>query len=264
MINWTIHNPLLVHKFYNMPSIHCGYINVEKAVYGAALLTEAGSIYIYPLYVPQSQFLIDNYISVLSDAERQRAIAFKQSNNSIRYMVGRIGLRMIVAACTQIKPNAICFAEKPGQKPLIANELNSSLHFSLSYSRDYCLLAIANYPIGIDIECVDAAKMDAALMKSFFSLEELKNIEQAEKSVERFFKYWTRKEALLKATGKGIGDWLPYAPVMEGNHFVASEFIGSEENWQLKSFRPADDYIACIAHPNASATFYYRNIQDYL
>jgi 4'-phosphopantetheinyl transferase len=247
-----------------MPFINCGNIKIEKAANLSAIQPAPAAIYIFPLQLQQSQFLIDNYWGVLSEAERQRASAYKQSIISQRYSIGRIALRMIVGACTQINPAAVCFTENPGQKPIIANVPGAALHFSISYSSHYCLLAIANEPIGIDLEFVDSSKLDQELVNRFFCSEELKHIEQSDNPLENIFIYWTRKEALLKATGKGIGDWLPETQVLDGKHWTESAVIGSANSWQLNDFRLTENYIGTIAHSNFPGAINFRSIQDYL
>lgn len=247
-----------------MPFINCGNIKIEKAANPAATQPAPGNIYIFPLQLQQSQFLMDSNVAILSESERQRSFKYKQAVFSRRFIIGRIALRIIVGACTQIKPAAVCFTEKQGQKPLIANEHAAALHFSISYSGDNCLLAIANEPIGIDLEFVDSSRIDQELIKRFFSAGERRQIEQSENSLENIFIYWTRKEALLKATGKGIGDWLSQTQVLDGNHWAESEAIGSENSWQLNDFRLPENYIATIAHSNYPAAIYFRSIQDYL
>ena len=72
--------------------------------------------------------------------------------------------------------------------------------FNVSHSGDYCIIATADKPIGIDIEKMNSDNI--ALAESIYAKEELEWMMVDELS--RFHKLWTLKESLMKATGKGL------------------------------------------------------------
>jgi 4'-phosphopantetheinyl transferase len=73
-----------------------------------------------------------------------------------------------------------------------------NIHFNISHSANYVACAIADTPVGIDIE--GRRKVNNAVAKRYFTEEEIKSIH----SDEDFFKIWTFKEALGKYTGEGL------------------------------------------------------------
>ncbi|MDR4499099.1 MAG: 4'-phosphopantetheinyl transferase superfamily protein [Candidatus Scalindua sp.] len=75
---------------------------------------------------------------------------------------------------------------------------DEELNFNVSYSNELILYAVSlNRRIGVDIEFIRPDFADEQIVKRFFSLP--KKIRK-----EAFFTCWARKEAYLKATGKGI------------------------------------------------------------
>jgi len=73
-------------------------------------------------------------------------------------------------------------------------------HFSISHSDRYVVLIFGTaFPVGIDIEM--KKNIDLKLFEYLFTIKEWDSILTAENSTERFYWYWVRKEALLKAVG---------------------------------------------------------------
>jgi hypothetical protein len=70
--------------------------------------------------------------------------------------------------------------------------------FNISHSANYVVCAIADSPVGIDIE--GGRKVNRSVAKRYFTEEEIESIH----SDEDFFKIWTFKEALGKYTGEGL------------------------------------------------------------
>jgi len=72
--------------------------------------------------------------------------------------------------------------------------------FNISHSGSYCVLAVSQEEIGVDIEYPEKKHLPAA--KSVMTEEELSYIR--EDAVSRFFTLWTLKEAFSKAVGGGL------------------------------------------------------------
>lgn len=79
------------------------------------------------------------------------------------------------------------------------------LHFNLSHSGEYVVLAVSDQAVGVDIEY--KKKNALGIAKRFFCPEEYEIILAAdgEKAQEQLFlEYWTMKEAYVKYSGKGL------------------------------------------------------------
>lgn len=79
------------------------------------------------------------------------------------------------------------------------------LHFNLSHSGEYVVLATGEYPIGVDIEEIKTDYLDIA--ERFFTSEEIQQIHACDSISEKedlFFRLWTMKESYMKVTGLGF------------------------------------------------------------
>lgn len=93
------------------------------------------------------------------------------------------------------------------------------LDFNISHSGKYVLCALSLYKIGIDIEAVSSLTIDD--FASCFSPEELSRITNAPDRYNEFFKYWTIKEAVIKADGKGLS--IPLEMVVVSDNIIIGE-----------------------------------------
>lgn len=89
-------------------------------------------------------------------------------------------------------------------KPLIKD---SDICFNLSHAGDYALIGFTkNNPIGVDIELVKENHELISLAKRFFHKDEIDALTliDSEKRTDYFYEIWTKKEAVIKAFGKGL------------------------------------------------------------
>ena len=108
------------------------------------------------------------------------------------------------------------------------------------------MLAISNSEIGADTELVNHTYDYKEVLEGNFSADEIDFINQTS-SFERFFTLWTRKEALTKATGKGLDDDLKLIPCLNGIHFAQSSTISSDVDWLISTFKLSKNYLASVA-----------------
>jgi 4'-phosphopantetheinyl transferase len=87
-------------------------------------------------------------------------------------------------------------------KPYFKNKKN--ICFNISHSNNIVALAYFNQDLGVDIEHIKNSKTQIELVsKRFFSFNENNQIFDDH---ELFYKFWTKKEAVIKAVGCGITD----------------------------------------------------------
>lgn len=108
-----------------------------------------------------------------------------------------------------VAPGRIEFATGAHGKPMLADaDAAAAVRFNLSHSDDVALFGwTRGRDIGVDIERWRVLHDEAALVRRFFSSVENAAYEAlpAERRSEGFFNGWTRKEAYVKAVGRGIG-----------------------------------------------------------
>ncbi|MBD5549841.1 MAG: 4'-phosphopantetheinyl transferase superfamily protein [Lachnospiraceae bacterium] len=90
----------------------------------------------------------------------------------------------------------------PGGKPVFQE--NKNIHFNISHSGPYAAIAFGKSPLGMDIECVKRANLKVA--KRFFKKEEYDYLSEKEgiEQADAFYRIWTGKEAVAKASGAGL------------------------------------------------------------
>src|SRR5436190_14319682 len=151
---------------------------------------------------------LDQARSLLSREEKGRAARFHFEAHRTRFIAGRAWLRTVLGNYLGVKPARIVFSYSANGKPELAElGANSGLKFNLAHSENLALLAVTTEAeIGVDVECVHPVPEAADLVSRFFSPREAELFENLpdEKRADAFFNLWTRKEALLKATGEGI------------------------------------------------------------
>lgn len=87
-------------------------------------------------------------------------------------------------------------------KPSLTAHLN--IHFNISHCKEAVICAIADEPVGVDIEC--KRKITPSLIHHTMNDKEIFQIEQSDDPTFTFLQLWTSKEAVFKLTGSGITD----------------------------------------------------------
>lgn len=79
---------------------------------------------------------------------------------------------------------------------------------SVSHGGDWVVVAVSDVPLGVDVEPVDAGVDTAAIVDQVLAPEERAALDRLDDGarVEAFFRCWTRKEAVLKSTRRGLLD----------------------------------------------------------
>jgi 4'-phosphopantetheinyl transferase len=193
---------------------------------------------------------LDHFLSVMHPDEIARANKYLRINDKNRFIVSRGALRYILGKYLQLPPDLIEFNIGGNKKPYVANAGKTDLHYNVSHSGDWVLLAVSNSALGADVEFINQSFSYMDVIDDHFSIEEVAYIKQ-NKSVERFFMLWTRKEALTKATGKGLDEDLKLIPGLDGENFTDGSIISSSSNLIVNSFKLDDQYLASIATGNS-------------
>lgn len=127
--------------------------------------------------------------------ELQRCSRFATPLLRRRFRACHVAKRAVVGRYVEQDPAALVFVRGRFDKPLLHG---GELHFNLSHSQQWMMLAVANAEIGIDCERVDAGLDFVALLPTVAHRDE----RIADRGV--FFRVWARKEAVLKQLGLGF------------------------------------------------------------
>ena len=116
----------------------------------------------------------------------------------------------------------------------------AEVHFNLSHSDGYVTVAVADCPVGIDIE----TKTDPELKISarFYAEEEQAAVRGAADPQKEFRRIWTRKEAYVKCTGSGLNveiSEIPALPETSGPYRLIT--VKEEEAYALSLVAETDE-----------------------
>lgn len=194
---------------------------------------------------------------VLNEEELARADRFNFARDKRRYIVKQAHLKMILGKYyLGCDPRALEFDTNPYGKPFLSGKGHAKdLSFNVSDSNEMALLAVCiKSEIGIDVEFVRSVPDADQISAQFFSQGEhieYKKLYGAKKQ-EAFFNCWTRKEAFIKAIGKGLSYPLKQVEVsvVPGDQVRVISISGDADkakHWSLVSMVPAPGYLAAIA-----------------
>lgn len=204
-------------------------------------------VWTFALDVPETAALG----ALLSADERQRANRLQHPDDAARFSIAHGRLREILASYLHIDPALITFGVDGHEKPFIASP-ETPLRFNLSHSGDLAAIAVSRIgEVGIDIERIRI--LEGPDLEPMFSASEQASFAELAGGARReaFFRCWTRKEALLKAWGRGLDVPLdsfdvPVGPKPDVVVRVADE-TGNTRDWRLISFTPQEGYAGTLA-----------------
>ena len=191
-------------------------------------------------------------VGELDPAERERLAAYARDEDNSRFLVGCTIVRRVLAGKLQVLP-----AEVPLDRtcPDCGRQHGKvsvdGMQVSVSHSGDR--IAVAFHPsvaVGIDVELINPA-IDADSLASV-SLSELEASELAAfepgARARAFTQYWTRKEAVVKATGDGIRADLRKVIVSAPDQPAAlREWAGYDGPVRLVDLQAGVEYAAALA-----------------
>lgn len=165
------------------------------------------TIHIHSCLLAPHRSLLLSAAEFLSAEELKRGAHFKASAARDEFLLSRLLLRRILAGHLQRPADHLALACNPYGKPMLDPPGQAGLEFNISHSHGRLLIAVCQgFPVGIDIEKIDYA-IDPILMAQNGLLNE--DLEQLQAAAvndrhDLFFRLWTRREAYLKALGKGF------------------------------------------------------------
>jgi 4'-phosphopantetheinyl transferase len=200
---------------------------------------------------------VKEYCEILSDDEYRRAERYYFYRDKKRYIISRGVLRTIIGKYyIGVEPGCIKFYYGNHGKPYLSKIFEGgTLQFNRADSNGIAVYAFTKInEIGIDLEYMRSMPDADQIVKgslSEYEKDAFKSLSESQK-YEAFFNCWTRKEAFIKATGKGL-----YYPLDQFDVSMAPDqparLISINENrleaakWTLIDLRPEFGYSAAVA-----------------
>ena len=165
-------------------------------------LNAQAHIWKIPLKISNTQS--EQFLSWFDSDERERAARFYFEKDQKSYTSTRGNLRLLLGKYLQQKPDFFKFSYNEWGKPFLKDQ---NIQFNVSHSKEVGLLAFCtDHPIGVDIEWKRPDFGGLKIAQRFFSDTEISELEGLPEKDQRqgFFNAWSRKEAYIKAAGKGL------------------------------------------------------------
>jgi 4'-phosphopantetheinyl transferase len=145
------------------------------------------------------------YRDFLTEEEVARAERIRDNALSRYAIISRGFMRALLGDRLGISPSDVSIATLKYGKPVLTTTMNSGLAFNISHSHNILVMAVSEKnPVGIDIEMIDPSANPVQASSVAFAQDEKEYLEKSTDPLSDFYKIWTGKEAILKATGDGF------------------------------------------------------------
>lgn len=197
------------------------------------------------LAIPPEQVKVK--FEFLNADERARAERFHFPMHSRRFIAARSDLRQILSLYLNIKPKDIVFEYTQHKKPYLHLPDHSRIQFNVSHSEDIAIYAVTlDHDIGIDIEKIKTS-YDPKVANRYFSQRENEALTHLtpEERIVGFYRVWSRKEALVKAVGKGLS--IPLSSFSVSVNDTVETILLENVSWSILPLSIQDGFQSALA-----------------
>lgn len=195
-------------------------------------------------------------VGLLDPAERGRRDGYRRDADRARFTVAAALLRLVGGVHLGVAPDQLVIGrscpdcERPHGRPVLPVV---GWECSVSHSADRVAVAVGRTgPLGVDVEDFGgrSGDRDAGIADLALTADEAAELARYAQP-DGLRTYWTRKEAVLKATGEGLRIGLRQVVVSAPDAppaLVRSGYdAGLPARAQLRTLSPGDGYLACLA-----------------
>jgi 4'-phosphopantetheinyl transferase len=194
----------------------------------------------------------------LPERELLAAADLKRIIDRKRYIASRYMLRSLLGRYTGRNPAELEFTTNSYNKPFLKD---SELQFNLTHSGNIIIIVIGYIKeLGIDVEHIEPTIQIFPVIKKVFSpieILELMANKQAQ-LLREFYVSWTKKEAYVKAKGKGLSIPLKSFAVASGRDATlrySRLYAHDRDTFVFTTFIPAKDFVATAAVSSSYPVF---------
>ncbi|HMI59886.1 MAG TPA: 4'-phosphopantetheinyl transferase superfamily protein [Puia sp.] len=187
--------------------------------------------YLHPIASGEFKSLVDQ----LPRDMRLKAVRFYRWQDSYGYVFGKLLLKVAL--------KELGFSFELDQLQYSAHNkpfFSGGPHFNITHSGNRAICAVSqDRAIGVDIEYIDDT-ISIGDFQTELTAAEWEAICSAAAPNEQFFRFWTAKESLIKADGRGLSISLQEVDVSKGRIVLLGD-----KCWDLKSL---DGFIGYTGH----------------
>jgi 4'-phosphopantetheinyl transferase len=208
------------------------------------------------LHEPPTQQRLHAWLALLSEEEKARYHRFHFEKDRIQFAAAHALVRLSLSRHCAIDPAEWRFGTNAWGKPSILNpEARGRIGFNLSHTRDLVACAIGSTEaLGLDVEWLDRSNALGDIARHSFAPAEIAYFEGTHPDRQRdlFFRFWTLKEAYIKARGQGLS--IPLASFsfhLEEDERPAIRFAPGHEGepceWSFFEYQPTPSHRLAVA-----------------
>ncbi|WP_298510531.1 4'-phosphopantetheinyl transferase superfamily protein [uncultured Kordia sp.] len=175
--------------------------------------------------------LLETYLSIFPKIFQEKIVRYHRWQDAQLSLLGRL----------LVKEGLNHFNQKVNFEELLFTEYNkpyfknATVQFNISHSDEFVVAVFTEKydDIGVDVEKEHSFKMSD--FKNQMTPYEIDKIYNSDRPLQEFYKYWTQKEAVLKAIGSGLSIPLKSFEIknnktsIEGKTFYLSEIAFENE-----------------------------------
>jgi 4'-phosphopantetheinyl transferase len=199
------------------------------------------------VYLARLASLTTGHSDLLSGPEAVRATQFRLAADRNRFVLATVVVRTAVGELLGCPPATVALnrsCEYCGRQHGRPRLPGTDLQVSISHSGDVVAVALTDgCPVGVDVEAVTASEYESLLPRVCTEAER-----PYVRTVRDFYTIWTRKEAVLKATGQGLRTPMTSVTVTSpGARPALLEVAGTSPACQLADIPAGEGYAAAAA-----------------
>lgn len=166
-------------------------------------------LYLFNQYEQLSESFLSRALLALPNDRYIRAQRYHQEIDRKNSIVAYLMLKYALRECYDIT----VFRMKLGEygKPYLPE--HPHIHFNISHCKEGCAVAVADRPVGIDIQ--EIRPFSWSIAKNVCGQSELDQLKRCADRKRYFTKMWTMKESYIKMIGKGISYGLDQVDTIE-------------------------------------------------
>ncbi len=198
------------------------------------------------------------YKTLLSFDELESFKRLQQEEHKTEYLVSHALLRSCLSQYIDKAPQDWQFVRNNYGKPsVLIDDSPINLKFNLAHTKGLAVCAVSrDYELGVDVEYHSDPQAMLEMADHYFSETEINYMNRLPKAEQEklFFRYWTLKEAYIKAKGQGLTDNLSTNfsfdfSDLNGVIFrpPVTESADEASNWSFHYCFPTERYTASVA-----------------
>ena len=214
-----------------------------------------GDVHVWSVFLDVKEDELHVFQQTLNSEEQLRADRFYFELDRTRFIVSHGLLRIILGSYMNVEPGKLQFSYDSQGKPFLAESFQGKkLEFNMSHSHEFALYAVTfNRQVGVDLEYIYRFAETDWLANRILSKQEKSAWRKypANERLDVLFRYWTCKEAYVKATGEGIAQPLEkiHISLMRGSEvrlISINRSIPEASRWSLQELHPFPGFAAAL------------------